>query len=70
MAFVIQNRDSAVTEGTATRILTACFAEVLFYDLHCSVLACTVSSMNYALGKHHVIMLSNILCLCQAEITL
>lgn len=64
----MQNTNSAVTEGTATRILNACFAEVLFEDLCRSVLACTVSSVNYALGKHYVIMLSNILYLCQAEI--
>lgn len=68
MPFAMQNTNLAVTEAMATRILNACFAEVLLYDLHCSVLACTVSSVNYALGKHHVIKLSNILYLCQAEI--
>lgn len=30
MAFVMQNIDSVGTEGMDTRILNACFAEVLF----------------------------------------
>lgn len=47
-----------------------CRSFILRLMLFC---ACLFSSVNYALGKHHVIMLINILYLCQAgtqEITL
>lgn len=45
-------------------VLQKCYFKIYaaLYFVH------TASSVNYALGKHHVIMLSNILYLCQDDI--